>query len=289
MPYRPRRPTQPDPTVTRLVEGAVAQVDRCSCGADEAVVVVLRGFDGPSRRRADLVRDRLRHRGLKVRVAPAPVVTARNHLSGVLALPHDAPHVCAFVDTANVQRTEADRIAGWYGVPVVSLGQDGESEVCSRALLRMQFAHGAGSADGDDTGTGAESSADTRFLDDVTMDGSRVAGVAFESIVVAPQDSERGILLLTVDGATEQLPEGSRVVLRVRDGRFEVEAEGSQSGAPGSDQGTAREPRRWRPTVATLRAVSGSHRVERDGEAVFDLDRLLEVRADPAGLVRHLV
>jgi hypothetical protein len=99
-------PTIPSPrrqsTTTRVVGRALERVARCRCGGPPSVVV-LRGFDGESRRRAAQVLRRLRTKqiGLDISVEPAPVVAA----FGV-----GERHHCAVVD-ATGRDTQAALIA----------------------------------------------------------------------------------------------------------------------------------------------------------------------------------
>lgn len=126
---------------TRLFDGAIARREQCGC--DGSVVTILRGFDARSRSMARTIRDRLHSRGVRARVLQASVAASPGHLAG---LTDDDPlvgHSCAFVDVTAAASSEAERLAGWFDAPLVSLAGTGAPSTESQPLLklRMHVAH----------------------------------------------------------------------------------------------------------------------------------------------------
>ncbi len=243
--------------VTRLVEGTLACVEATQCCA-APVVTVLRGFDVGSRRRTTAVSDRLRRHDLTVRSAIAALVADHDHLVGALKSPQERRHTCVFVDATSRGHLEVDRIAGWYGIPVVTTLRDTPPH---QALLRMH---------GTDTSAGE--------LRTFPSAAGKVVGVAFDVVTVVPNQPETGVLRLHLeDGFPVDLPTGYEVELRLLDEHVRVHAT-----SPASDSRT------WVTSTATVDQLEGVHTVHRDGLLVADLDDCLVVDVDATGLTRWL-
>ncbi|MFZ5847290.1 MAG: hypothetical protein ACOYX5_07920 [Actinomycetota bacterium] len=257
--HDPGRPAGLSPT-TRLIDGASALVTACGCDCAARSVTILRGFDADSRHRSKAVRDRLRRRGITARVTAAPVAATRDQLHGVHVASRGVPHVCVFVDATAGGRQEADRIAGWFGIPVVGLGQSAETQ--THPLLRLGL---------HDTRPG-----DRRVFPSTA---GEVVGVAFDFVAVLPNQPEKGSLRVRVGrDLPRDLPEGSAVRMAMLSGHVQVTtAEG------------AGQSRTWIADQVRVEQTSGVHTIHRDGLLVADLDGCLSVIPDPRGLVRHSV
>jgi hypothetical protein len=242
---------------TRLIEGAGAVVAACRCHSPNGSVTILRGFDADSRHRAIAVRDRLRRREVAAHVIAAPVAATLDQLHGAHPASPGVPHVCAFVDATAGGRQEADRIAGWFGVPVVGLGDRAGTQI--RPLLRLGLK-------------------DTRPQDRRIFSSTegKIVGVGFDSVVVLPNQPEKGSLRLRVGSALPRdLPEGTAIRMGLLSGHVRVETAEPLG-----------QSRTWIADRISIEQVSGVHTVQRDGLLVADLDRQLTVNSDPVGLVR---
>lgn len=245
-------------SVTRLADAARNRVTACSC--DTPAVTVLRGFDASSRRRAAALRARLRGEGVLTTVAAAPMVNAHHHGPSPLVPPARVDgHLCVLVDATVGGRLEVDRIAGWTSVPLVALAPRGRRPTTEvRSMLRVSFPDAPG-----------------KHVPFPSASG-RVVGIAFDNVLVAPNQPGTGQLRLRMPGdPPQELPAGAAVRFGVLDDSLHVVAD-----PPG-----AQPEQVWITAVVHLEQVSGLHTVRRDGLLVADVDTTVELVARPAGLV----
>ncbi len=253
--------THPTPglsATTRLVARALIVIERCGCSAEDRRAVVLRSFDGGSRRRAGQIRARLRRDGAVPAVDAAVPVLALDP-----ARQRDR-HMCAYVD-CNDGTGEAERIAALTHTPLVALPPPGQGPEPARSglarpALRAHFTSSSG-------GSGARPFPSTT---------GRVPDVAFDTFLIAPNQPEAGKLDVRVgEVGRRALDPGTSVSLRCLPEAILVEAIDPRGQAV-----------TWLGDRVEVRQHSGIHRIYRDGLCVTDLSDAVVVEHDPEAVRR---
>jgi hypothetical protein len=246
---------------SRVVEAATAVTGDCGCGAP--VVGVLRGFGHAGRAEAAVIRRRLSRHGIEVRdLAAAMTVSAVTTAS---LRGETLPHMCVYVDATGGAGPEAERVAALAGVPIVRARgrelEDGPAPRLEEKPLLRTFFH---------------------QRDELHMFPSvsgQIPDVAFEEVRVVPNQPETGELRLTVGRNLPVLLEiGTELVVEPLPGLARVVARPVRG-----------DERTWMTEEVRVEQVSGLHTVHRDGLCFADLDGVLSIAGQQAGLRRYTV
>jgi hypothetical protein len=242
-------------SVTRLALQARRVVADCEHGADEAVVCVLRGFDGDSRRMVAEVRSRLLRANINTLDVPAPLFVSAAEME-------PAGHVCVYIQVSD-GGVEVDRVAASRHTPLVRLATPRETPPASHELAAMRA-------------TWLHAGLDGREFPSAV---GRVPGLAFETLLIAPNQPETGELTVRVgESWGRSLPSGTSVQIRCLPEALLVEAIGIH--------GTATT---WLAGSIEVIQRAGLHRVFRDGLSVADLDAGVRIDHEPGALRLHAV
>lgn len=248
--------------LTRLADAAMLMASGQSAGDGRAAVGVVRGLDRESRVRGELLRRKLRARGVTV-VDVLAQPTSRPRAGEDSRM--DLGGCAALVDATRPGAREAERLAARSGVPLVTL--DG------RHLDRSDIAASCVNVpviDIDVTATGGEASHE----------------VALNQLVIRPTQPDTCRLRLrlssadsTVHGPSEMrdLAEGAQISICLTAVALHVVSDWPN----GSRQ-------EWTAATVTAEPTWGQHTVTRDGVPMADLQDALRARHKHRGLHRHL-
>lgn len=242
---------------TRLVAQALAVLESCQCSREKRAVI-LRSFDGRSRRRASQIKARLRHGGAVTAVDAAVPVLAMD------VTKHHGEHVCAYVD-CNEATGEAERLAALTRTPLVTL-PDHRHEA---GPPRNELARPALRADLSSGSLGGEP---RPFPSSI----GRVPEIALDTFVIVPNQPEVGELDVQVGHAGRRaLDSGTSVTLRCLPETILVQAADPRG-----------ETVTWFAGRVEIRQHAGIHRIYRDGLCVTDLNEAMLIEHDPAAVRR---
>ncbi|MBU2697665.1 hypothetical protein [Pimelobacter sp. 30-1] len=201
------------------------------------------------------VRARLSRANISTLDVPAPLFASDAEME-------PTGHVCVYIQVSD-GGVEVDRVAASHRTPLIRLATPDETPPASQELAAMRA-------------TWLHAAPDGRAFPSAV---GRVPGLAFETLLIAPNQPETGELTVRVgEPWGRSLPPGTSVQIRCLPEALLVEAIGIH--------GTATT---WLAGTIEVIQRAGLHRVFRDGRSVADLGAGLRVDHLPSSLRLHIV